>query len=987
MEAIVAGWNWSSIVNLRPFRSIPLSLFLLTLLLISWYTTSFAQNATLEGKVLDEATKEPLPGANVFLIGTAIGASTDLNGGFKLLEVKPGSYDVRFSYLSYRTRIIKVNLEPGKVKHLNAYLVAEAITGDTVVVTAQARGQTQAINQQLSSNSITNIVSADRIQELPDANAAESVGRLPGISIIRSGGEASQVVIRGLAPTYNRIEIAGVGIPSTDLQNRSVDLSMISPGALAGIEVSKTLTPNQDADAIGGTVNLELAQAPKGGVRHRIDLQYGYNGLRQQPGQYKGDLSFSERFFNEKLGLLVTGNIERVQRGADQFSANYMITREKLPGETYAPITTSGLKLKYSVDPRQRYGASIILDYEYHNGKIKFANFLSRMSDDEVQMTNYYSPQDNYHQYIFDQTRSAIVVYSDALQGEHHLSWSDIKWGLANSVSTNNQPYENEIRLRELGAFNQASLPTQATPQDIIKYASNNYLNTFLYDGYSNQNRSLQENLTAHADMQIPLNLFSLLSVNLQYGGKYSSDYRDVTFNKYYSRLDLSKSVTIAAAQHFVTNDPNYTFLYTPSSGLASMVNYMDKGFNPGNFLNGQYQFGPGLSAYELNSFFQNYLLDSLYANTTLGMLNDYIVRENVAASYVMARINYGDFLMLLPGVRYEYVTDNNTGERGIAYQDFSEGNLNSPAIKDSTSMRHYGEWFPMVNARIKPLDWFDIRLAYTRSYSRPQFSYIVPMMQVLGSAMTVEFGDPNLKPQTSQNYDLYFSAYKNEFGLLTFGLFYKSIDNLIFERVGHVILNAVQEGYPPNLQGFSLSIPENNPNKTTVRGIEVDLESNLMWLPEPFSGLVFNLNYTHIYSNTEYPISYVRQEILPGPPYLKTTVVDTFRAGDMPDQPRDVANLSIGYDNGPFSGRISMLYQGKTLSFIGERPELDIFTSPLIRWDISLKYRLTGGLSIFWSIENLTNRPDQTFQEQSQYPTSIAYYGMTSDLGFRFQF
>ncbi len=947
-----------------------------------------AQNATLTGTVLDEATKEPLPGANVFLIGTAVGTSTDLDGGYKLMEVKPGVYTVRFSYLGYRDQRKKVDLEPGKVVHLKVYLVAEALTGDTVVVLAQAMGQTQAINQQLTASSITNVVSADRIQQLPDANAAESVGRLPGISIIRSGGEANQVVIRGLAPTYNRIEIAGIGIPPTDLENRSVDLSMISPDALAGIEVSKTLTPNQDADAIGGTVDLELAQASRGGVKHRIDFQYGYNGLREQLGQYKGDLTFSERFFDEKLGLLVTGNLERVQRGSDQFNASYAILREKLPGEAYAPITTSGLKLKYSTDPRERYGASLILDYQYNDGKVMFANFFSRRSDDELQMTNYFDSENNFHNYIFDQTHSSIVVYSNALQGEHHLPWSDIKWGMANSVSTNDQPYENYIRFRELGAFNQAELPTAASPSDIIKYANNNYINASLYDGYSNQQRSFQENLTAHADMQIPFNLLSFLAVNFQLGAKYNDNYRNVAFNKYYSRLDLIKAVTVAAANHFsIANDPNYEFIYTPSAGLASMVNYFNHGFNPGNFLSGEYQFGPGFSAFQLDNFFQNYLLDSLYANTTLAMLNDYIVREAVSAGYVMAQINYGDFLMILPGVRYEYVTDNNTGARGVAYQDFSENNLANPAISDSTTMRHYGEWFPMINSRIKPLDWFDIRLAYTRSYSRPQFSYIVPTMQVLGSAMTVVYGDPNLKPQTSQNYDLYFSAYKNEFGLLTLGFFYKSIDNLIFERAGHLILNAVEDGYPPNLQGFYLSIPENNPNKTTVRGLEADLQTNLMWLPEPFSGLVIDLNYTHIYSNTEYPLSFVRQEILSGPPYLQTTVVDSFRTGDMPDQPRDVANISVGYDLGQFSGRVSMLYQGKTLSLIGERPELDLFTASLIRWDVSLKYRLTDGISIFWNLENLTNRPDQTFQEQSQYPTSIAYYGMTTNAGFRFQF
>ena len=158
-------------MSIMRFCSLVFILSFLGLSLMSGPSRVFAQSATLEGRVLDEATKQPLPGANVFLMGTAIGASTDLNGGYRLIQVKPGTYSIRFSYLGYKNQVKKVNLEPGGVTHLNAYLVAEAITGDTVVIMAQARGQTQAINEQLSASSITNVVSAARIQELPDANA------------------------------------------------------------------------------------------------------------------------------------------------------------------------------------------------------------------------------------------------------------------------------------------------------------------------------------------------------------------------------------------------------------------------------------------------------------------------------------------------------------------------------------------------------------------------------------------------------------------------------------------------------------------------------------------------------------------------------------------------------------------------------------------------------------------------------------------------
>ncbi|MFQ5604822.1 MAG: carboxypeptidase-like regulatory domain-containing protein [bacterium] len=250
----------------------------------------------INGSVRDAETGDPLPGANVLLQGTAIGAATDLDGEYRIPRVSPGNYTLVVSFIGYKKMSMPVKVVADETAQINAELHFEVIEGKKVVVTAQLEGQAQAINQQLSSNTIVNVVSADRIQELPDANAAESVGRLPGISIKRSGGEGNKVVIRGLSPTYNSITVGGVRIPATDLEDRSVDMSMISPEILAGIEVTKVLTPDKDADAFGGTVNFKLADAPIGGYRQNFRFYQGYNAQRDEPGQYKGSAILSNRF-------------------------------------------------------------------------------------------------------------------------------------------------------------------------------------------------------------------------------------------------------------------------------------------------------------------------------------------------------------------------------------------------------------------------------------------------------------------------------------------------------------------------------------------------------------------------------------------------------------------------------------------------------------------------------------------------------------------
>ena len=154
-----------------------------------------------------------------------------------------------------------------------------------MVVRGQATGQRAAINQQVNSNTIVNVISKEKLQELPDQNAAEAVGRLAGVSVYRDAGEGQQVSIRGISPRFNAITVNGERLPSTEQETRAVDLSMISADALAGIELFKAIRPDMDADAIGGTVNFAVKRADPGPTGN-IRILGGYNDLKQEAGQF-----------------------------------------------------------------------------------------------------------------------------------------------------------------------------------------------------------------------------------------------------------------------------------------------------------------------------------------------------------------------------------------------------------------------------------------------------------------------------------------------------------------------------------------------------------------------------------------------------------------------------------------------------------------------------------------------------------------------------
>ena len=222
-------------------------LSLLTLIFIFFTQTLSAAGYSIGGVVRDSVTGEPLIGANVILVGTGKGAATDKEGKYDIPNVLRGTYTIKISYIGYRDQTSSLTIQQGAKTYLDFKLYPVGIIGQTIIVTSQATGQTEAINQQLSSLQIMNVVSSTKIQELPDATVAEAVGRLPGISVLRNGGEGDEVVIRGLAPKYNKIMIDGVDMSTSDAFDRSQDLSMISSNMLEGISVSKSVTPDMDA--------------------------------------------------------------------------------------------------------------------------------------------------------------------------------------------------------------------------------------------------------------------------------------------------------------------------------------------------------------------------------------------------------------------------------------------------------------------------------------------------------------------------------------------------------------------------------------------------------------------------------------------------------------------------------------------------------------------------------------------------------------------
>jgi outer membrane cobalamin receptor len=279
-------------------------------------------SGTIKGVVKDAQTGEGLPGANVVIKSIYLGTSTYISGEYVLAGVPEGSQVLTISFLGYQEQNITVNIVDGKTETIDISLQQMSVQGEEVTVTAQVLGQRAAINQQLAANTVMNVVSGKKIQELPDANAAESIGRLPGVSLKRSGGEASQVVVRGLSPKYNNVMIEGIKMSSTNDFDRSVDLSLVQSESLSGIEVSKSLRADMDADALGGTINLRL-QPAREGFKAGGTTELGYAHITDDYRNYKLGGHISNRFFNNKIGISLKASAEQKQLPSHQFSGGY----------------------------------------------------------------------------------------------------------------------------------------------------------------------------------------------------------------------------------------------------------------------------------------------------------------------------------------------------------------------------------------------------------------------------------------------------------------------------------------------------------------------------------------------------------------------------------------------------------------------------------------------------------------------------------------
>jgi len=995
-------------------------LVLCSLLLILNNSIVMAQGGTskIQGKVTDASTGEVLFGANIILTGTSLGAASGIDGDYLVNSVPPGTYTVQFTYIGYKSyKAENVNVVPGKTLVLNAKLTLESIEGQTVVVTAQKQGQISAINQQLSSNSIKDIVAKDWIQEVPDVNAAESIGRLPGVSLQRNGGEGDKIIVRGLSPQFNNVQIDGVQLQGVDF-DRSVGLSIISDKMLEGIELSKSLTPDMDADALGGTVNLTTKEAEEG-LHFNGFAQGAYNKAKTDLGNYEFDFGVSDRFFNNSLGIIFNAGTEKINRSSDSFSAGYSSILQST-GVNY--LQTTSANITQNLDERYRSHGNIVLDYKTDFMKLKMNNMITQQLDDNQSRNNGFGFGGSTFSFNINKSKPIQTIRSHSLAGTFSFLSTELtlEGSYSRTTLTNYQDqynfYDQDLMVAVNKSIPQSSL-NWAQPSSLITQYYNISMPKYsvLLNNLMESTNRKDETYTYKGDWKIPYNITKDITGFVRVGGMYSDKDR----NNGYLQLDGAYvggkgdqfMAQMKASSLFSNLLYNGTAGIPRSDGMPAM-NWVVPNYDWQNILSGRYTLGYSEDLSALDNFSKAVYKFSptfTYYDGIPTYQNDYYNNEKKTAAYILTELHITEKLMLLPGVRYEkfqsvynsfFIQAENEAPSGIQY------------IKPVSSNNNNEHWFPSVNSKFTVNEWSDFRAAYYASCTRPDYSLLSPGVTADPGKQNLIVYNPYLKPATANNFDLIYSFHSNEIGLFSVDCFYKVIDGLItfLPNYQPQFYNMVQDApagliaqleaprtlYDPNLfkvKGQNLgSIPINNPDKTYFRGIEINWETNFWYLPGLLSNLVLDINYSKIGSSTQNP--YLNIINIPDPnTTLHLPVATPFyhtRASRMYNQPSDIFNVRLGWDYKGFSTRVTYRYQGQVLvGFDAYHSLTDSYSKAQSQLDLQVTQKLYDNFTLQAAAQNITNYIDDSFIEALGYkmPTGSSYYGITAQIGIRYEY
>lgn len=926
---------------MRIFYTLLLSILLSTCVSAQLPGKSEGQSANLSGRVLDEANL-PLAGATLYIDETGM-AVTDQDGYFDLLDLPAGKHQLRVTYIGFTADERTIEINGGKTTTLDIQLLP-GVELATVAIISQVRGQARALNQQQSAVNITNVIAADQIGRFPDQNIGDALKRVSGINVQYDQGEARFGNIRGTSPQLNSVTVNGERIPSAEAETRSIQLDLIPSDMVQAVEVSKAVTPDMDADAIGGSVNLVTRAAP---YERRISgtLGGGYNFLANEP-TFNASLIYGERFAGGKLGLIVSGSHFDNNLGSDNVEAEWVYDdandNDRFDeGETNYP---EEIQIRQYYLQRIRRSVSIGLDYKIDPNNTIFLRSIYNQRNDwenryrsvfkdieeqdgqwvaELERQTKSGTEDEKYARLEDQSMANV-----ALSGEHLFGKLKTTWTASYARADETRPNE---RYFEYGSDDVVPVNINfSNPEEpLISAVENDFRGpsrAWEISDLTEENQfTKDEDINGRLDFALPLTSIGPKKNTLKFGLRVrtKSKLRDNIFFEYEP-----------------VNDDVFS---------RSLDNLTD--LTRDDYLAGDYRIGE----FADREFVGNLNLqgDQFEGENVLEeQAGNFNADENILGAYSMIEQQLGPKLLAVAGVRVERTSLDYSGFR---YDDDEE--TLTPTANEKSD---YTNFLPGLHLKYSLQPKTIFRFAYTNTLARPNYFDLVPYRQI-EDGDEISIGNPDIDPTRSLNLDLMAEHYFGNVGIISAGVFYKNIDDFIVDQ-------SFDDFSFEGTEWSQFSQPING-GSARLLGLELAFQRQLDFIAPALSGLGVYFNYTYIDSKvTDFNFEGRETDDI-----------------SLPGSPKHTLNASLAYDAGKFTTRISFNYASDFVEEVGEEAFEDVFYDQVTYLDFNVNFQATPKLTIYANANNLLNQPLRFYQGASQRTFQAEYYGLRVDAGVKF--
>lgn len=807
----------------------------------------------------------------------------------------------------------------------------EASATEHVEVVGQAASIDQALKEQRSADSIKSVVHADGVAQLPDENVAEAVQRLPGVSVERDQGEGRFVSVRGLGPDLNSVTINGTLVPAPESERRAVALDVLPSELVQSLSVIKTLTPDMDANSLGGTVDVKSLSA----FDHKSlfytgssEASYDKNTGQTSP-KFSGAISdrFSLGDGIDNLGVAAALSWQKRDFGSDNVETGG--AWDFAQGSRLEEFEQRDYDIR-----RERAGGGLNFDYKPDDFSSYYLRTLySRYKDSETRNSTsiaFEDPQaadelgDTEGKRKLKQREETQEIQSYVLGGERMFGLWTLSGQAGYSQSSEDSPgHIAGATFEGIDGFN-GGFYDNDKPRPII--------GSGFYDpaNFSLDKVDWEKQKTTDTEKNLRLDLA-----------------RDYDLRGYASQVKFGGKVS----RRDKDNDLD-AWVYEDFDDLG----FTDEQLNLGQFQKGNVdyrlgRFGPGISADAIKQLIGGLNRDDFFDEQE-SRVNDFKMSEDINAAYLMNTVDIDDW-RFIAGMRYE----------GTEFDAKGTGATDG-VFTDTETRRKYHHWLPGLHARYQLDTNTQVRAAWTKSVVRPTFGQLAPGFVIDDDEAT--FGNPDLKPLESSNLDLGIEHFMGRAGTVSAFVFYKDIKNFVY--------NTDLAGTGA-WTGFSEAHSYANGDSAKLYGLELAYSQKFDWLPAPWNGLLLGANTTFSRSDAE----------IEG--FDQASGTQRKRSIDLPNQSDTVGNLMLGWENDKLSLRLSANYKSAylfELASISDRDH-DLHVDAQTFVDFSARYSLTKNLQVSLEAQNLTDESYFVYTGHRSYNGQYEEYGPTYKLGLTF--